>query len=119
MAKEKYVIDKPMIVTLTDAATVTVDASLGRVFRLLTTSGVGATRAIGAPSNPVDGHMILFEITQDGTGSRAVTWNAIFSFPTDIPSPTMTTTANKRDRVGFIYRSDATKWECMAVVKGY
>jgi hypothetical protein len=106
-------------VTLTDASTVTVDASFGNHFRLLTTSGIGATRAMGAPSNPTDGQKIIFEIIQDGSGSRAVTWNSIYTFSTDIPSPTMTTTLNKRDFVGFVYNSTANLWYCLAVSKGY
>lgn len=106
-------------VALTDAATVLVDASKGNYFRLLTTSGIGATRAFGAPSNPLDGQRIVFEIIQDGSGSRAATWNAKYAFSTDIPSPTLTTTASKRDFVGFIYNSTADLWYCLAVVKGF
>jgi hypothetical protein len=106
-------------VTLTDAATVLVDASLGNHFRLLTTSGIGATRSLGAPSNPTDGQKILIEVIQDGTGSRALTYNAVYAFGTDVVSPTLTTTASKRDFLGFAYSGSATKWYCLAVAKGY
>ena len=42
----------PAVVTLTDAATVTVNAAAGNHFRLLTTSGIGATRQLGTPAGP-------------------------------------------------------------------
>lgn len=106
-------------VTLTDASTVAIDASLGNHFRLLTTSGVGATRALGSPTNPTDGQRILIEVTQDATGSRALTYNAIFLWGADVPVPTLSTGANKKDFLGFIYNSSAAKWYGVAVSRGY
>jgi hypothetical protein len=106
-------------VALTDAATVAVNAALGTHFRLLMTSGVGATRAMGAPSNPSDGQKILFEIKQDATGSRAVTWNAVYRFGTLVTQPVITVTASKKDYVGFVYNATDVKWDCLAVSPGY
>lgn len=105
--------------TLTDAATVAIDASLGNHFRLLTTSGVGATRALGAPSNPTDGQKIFIEVIQDATGSRALTYNAIYLWGADVTVPTLSTGANKRDFLGFVYNSTANKWYGIAVARGY
>lgn len=102
-------------VALTDAATIAVDASLGNYFRVT----LGGNRTLGAPSNPSDGQHIIVEVIQDGTGSRTLAYNAIYSFSTDIPSPTLTTTLNKRDFLGFKYNSTADKWYCLAVVKGF
>lgn len=90
----------PAVVTLTDAATVAVDASAGNDFRLLTTSGIGATRAIGAPSNLTDGQAFTITITQDATGGRAVTWNAVYKFG-GAGTPTLTATANGSDVLAF------------------
>jgi hypothetical protein len=107
-------------VTLTDATTVLVDASLGNHFRLTLT---GTPHAMGAPSNPVNGQKILFEIIQDPTtGSRVVTWTSGaggYAFGTDVTSPTLTITANKRDFVGFVYNSTTNLWYCLAVARGY
>lgn len=102
-------------VALTDAATISVDASKGNHFRVT----LGGNRTMGAPSNPTDGQKIIFEVIQDGTGSRTLAWNAAYAFGTDIPSPTLTTTASKRDFVGFVYNSTAALWYCLAVAKGY
>lgn len=105
-------------VTLTDAATIAVDASLGNYFRIT----LGGNRTMGAPTNATDGQKILFEIIQDATGSRTVTWTAGaagFAFGTDVTTPTLTTTANKRDFVGFAYNSVTNLWYCLAVARGY
>jgi hypothetical protein len=70
---------------------------------------IAGNRTMGAPSNPTDGQKITFEIIQDATGSRTITWNAAFSFGT-AGAPTLSTAANKRDLIGFVYSSSASKW---------
>ena len=103
-------------VTLTDAATIAVDASLGNVFDVtLTASG----HTMGAPTNPVNGQRIALRIRQDGTGSRTMSWNAIYRFSTTRPSPTLTTTAAKTDIVEFIYNSQDTKWDVVNIDLGH
>ena len=106
------------VVTLTDAATIAVDASLGNHFKVT----LGGNRTMGVPSNPTDGQKIMFEVIQDGTGSRTITFSGGaggFSFGTDITGVTLTTTANKRDFVGAVYNSTANTWYIVAFVKGY
>ena len=102
-------------VTLTDGATINTDASLAKHFRVT----LGGNRTMAAPTNPTDGQRILYEIIQDATGSRTLTWNAAFAFGTDVTTPTLTTTASKRDFVGFAYNASASKWYCLAVARGY
>jgi hypothetical protein len=57
--------------TITDAATITPDASYG-VQRLVFTSGVGATRALANPTNAAIGRRFFIWAKQDVVGSR--TW---------------------------------------------
>lgn len=102
-------------VALTDATTIAVDASLGNYFRVT----LGGNRTLGNPTNPTDGQHIIVEVIQDGTGSRTLAYDTKYAFSTDIPSPTLTTTLNKRDFLGFKYNSTADKWYCLAVVKGF
>lgn len=107
---------------LVDASTVLVNAALGNFFRLTFTSAIGATRTIGVPSNPTDGQMIMFELKQDTSGSRTVTWSSStggYEWGTDVAVPTLTTTASKTDYVGFIYNSTANVWRGIAVARGY
>lgn len=102
-------------VALTDAATITSNAALGNVF----TVTLGGSRTIANPTNPTDGQKIIFRLKQDGVGSHTVTWDTNFRFSTDIPLPTLTTTAAKTDYIGFIYNATDAKWDCLAVTKGF
>lgn len=109
----------PKIATLTDAATISVDASLGNHFRVTLSTGGGSSRVLGTPTNPTDGQRILLEVIQDSSGARALTYSAAYAFSTGIPQPTLTTTANKRDFIGFVYNATASLWYCVAFVNGF
>lgn len=102
-------------VTLTDAATIATDASLGNRFRVT----LGGNRTLGNPTNPSDGQQCIWEIKQDGTGSRLLTLDTKFRFGTDITGVTLTTTANKTDYLTAIYNSSADKWDVVGFLKGY
>lgn len=91
-------------VTMTDAATITIDAARGSYHRVT----LGGNRTLAAPSNPGDGQRLIVELIQDGTGSRVPVWNAAFVFGTI--TNTLTTTANKRDIFEFVYNMTAAKW---------
>jgi hypothetical protein len=106
-----------VVVDLADAATIATDASLGHRFRVVL--GVGATRALGNPTNPYDGQQITWEIVQDASGNRALTFGSKFAFGTDIPSATLTTTASKRDFLTAQYDLAADKFYVIGFSKGY
>ena len=89
--------------TLTDQATVTWDASTQDVCKLT----LGANRTMAAPTNNTTGQFISILVIQDGTGSRTLTWNAVFEFKDDT-APTLTTTAAKGDV--FVFRYNGSKW---------
>lgn len=99
---------------LTDASTITVNAALGNVF----TVTIASSRTMGAPSNPVNGQHITFLITQGGSGSNTITWNAAYDFGT-AGTPTLTTTLGDTDIIGFIYSSGASKWLCLGSALGF
>jgi hypothetical protein len=106
---------QPPPVALTDAATIATNASLGNYFRVT----LGGNRTLGNPTNPTDGQKIIWELIQDGTGSRTITLDTAFALGTDISAVTLTTTASKRDFLGAVYNSTATKWYVIAFTKGY
>lgn len=81
---------------LTDAASVAWDMSLGGTATLLATGAVGATRAMAAPSNIKTGGRYVLHFTQDGTGGRALTFNAVFKNQGDaatLPAPSQAANA--------------------------
>lgn len=103
------------VVTLTDAATIAVDASLGNIFRVT----LGGNRTLGNPTNSVNGQKIIFEIIQDGTGSRTLAFGTDYAFSADITSITVSTGANKHDFIGAIYNSTLAKWCILAKNLGF
>lgn len=102
-------------ITLTDAATISTDASLGNIFRVT----LGGNRTLGNPSNATDGQMLHFEIKQDGSGGRTLAFDTKFRFSSDLTQPSLSSGANKLDRILFIYRSADDKFDCLAVNKGF
>jgi hypothetical protein len=89
--------------TLTDQSTVTWDASTQDVCKLT----LGGNRTMAAPTNNTTGQFISILVIQDGTGSRTLTWNAVFEFASDT-APTLTTTASLGDV--FVFRYNGSKW---------
>jgi hypothetical protein len=97
-----------VVIGLTDAATILVNAAAGNQL----TVTLAGNRTMGIPSNPIDGQVIIFELKQDATGSRTVTWTSGaggYAFGTG-SAPTLTTTAGATDYVGFRYSAIVGKW---------
>jgi hypothetical protein len=95
----------PQVVALTDASTITVDASKGNVF----TVTLGGNRTLGNPANPAAGQTVHFHVTQDGTGSRTLAYGGSYDFGA-AGAPTLTTTASKTDILGFTYDPNLAAW---------
>ena len=91
-------------VTLTDDTSVDIDADLGAYFYW----NIAGNRTLNAPTNLKDGQAIVLEIKQDATGSRTVTWNAIYDWPGGTP-PTLSTGGNAVDIFTGIYSDTDTK----------
>jgi len=89
--------------TLTDGATIDWNAQSAPVAKIT----LGGNRTLNAPTNGVAGQFISLLVIQDGTGSRTLTWNAVYEFTADT-APTLTTTANYGDL--FTFRYNGAKW---------
>ena len=93
---EGAVIHTPKTYTPAGAATATLDLSLGNNHEITMPAG-NITIAI---SNETNGQYFTVDITQDGIGSRTVTWFSTIKWAGG-SAPTLTTTADKRDSFGF------------------
>jgi len=89
--------------TLTDSTTVSWNALTQTVCKLT----LGGDRTISAPTGGAAGQYISILAIQDSTGSRTITWNAVYEFKDDT-APTLTTTSNKGDI--FTFRYNGSKW---------
>lgn len=91
---------------LTDAATITVDASKGNQLAVT----LGGNRTLGNPSNAVDGQSITIKIKQDATGGRTLAFSSNYRFGY-LVTPLINTAANAVSYLTFIYNSADTKWD--------
>lgn len=91
------------VVTATDGATVTFDLDSGNVQEVT----LGGNRTL-ALSNDADGHKFMIILTQDGTGSRTVTWWSNIEWQ-DGNVPTLATAAGDSDVFGFL-RVSSTRY---------
>lgn len=78
------------------AGTATLDLALGNHHRITLPAG-NITIAL---THATTGQKFLVDITQDSVGSRTVTWFTTIKWAGGV-APTLTTTANKRDTLGF------------------
>jgi hypothetical protein len=105
----------PAVVNLTDAATITVDASLGNDFRVT----IAGNRTMGNPANPTNGEQIIFQVTQGSGGSFTLSWGTSYEFSAEWPQPTLSTAPGLTDLLGFIYNSAKGTWLLAAFVNGF
>ena len=89
--------------TLTDGSSIDWNAATQDVCKVT----LGGNRTLNAPTNPTTGQFISLLVIQDGTGSRTLSFNAIYEFKEDT-APTLTTTASKGDV--FVFRYNGSKW---------
>ena len=89
--------------TLTDASTISWDVQSSPVAKVT----LGASRTLGAATNGVAGQFVSLLVIQDGTGSRTLSFNAVYEFKDDT-APTLTTTASKGDL--FVFRYNGSKF---------
>ena len=88
-------------ITLTDAATIAWDTSLGQT---ATFTFVSSNRTMGAPTNLVNGAFYALAVIQNA-GSNTLTWDTVFKW-TGGSAPTLSTAASAKDY--FVFRSDGT-----------
>jgi len=105
------VANAPVILTFADP--LATNAALGNHFRCTLTNDF----TLSNPTGAVDGQRIIWELIQDGTGSRLITLDTKF-----VAGPftvTLTTTLNKRDFLEVVYSSSADKFYVINFTKGY
>lgn len=93
--------------TLTDGATINWNVATNQVAKVT----LGGNRTMAAPTNLKAGGTYILRVIQDATGSRTITWNAVFKWPGGT-APTLTTTANAIDIITFV--SDGTNMNGVA-----
>lgn len=104
----------PIVDAKTYAASMTFDLSVGEI---------GTVTLTGNPtiafSNGVNGQVYTLRLKQDGTGTRVVTWDSAVRHSVDLPAPALSTAINVTDYLSFRYNSDGSKYDLVAINRGY
>jgi len=95
------------ITALSDGTNISVNLALNNHFSVT----LAGNRTLDNPSNIVAGTSGSFFITQDGTGSRTLSYGSYYDFAGGT-APTLTTTAAKIDRIDYIART-TTSLHCV------
>ena len=95
------------ITALSDGANISVDLSANNHFSVT----LEGNRTLDNPSNIVAGTSGSFFITQDGVGSRTLSYGGYYDFASG-EAPTLTTTAAAVDRIDYIART-TTSLHCV------
>lgn len=90
---------------ITELPTTIIDCTASNAQQLTLTGN----RVMGLPTNPLDGEEIDLIVIQDATGSRTLTWNAVFLFAGGTV-PVLSTTPAAIDRFRMIYNASLAKW---------
>ena len=90
-------------VTLSDGANVAWNTLTSPVAKVT----LAGNRNLSAGSGGVTGQFVSLLVIQDGTGSRTLTFNAVYEFKNDT-APVLTTAANKGDL--FVFRYNGSKY---------
>ena len=98
--------------SISDAATITIDLSAGINFSIVTTSTIGPTRTIANPTNAKAGQTGWISIQQSTTGSNAVTFGANWHFSTG----TVTTVSNTANAIDLIYYTAVSSTYIMTTI---
>lgn len=82
-------------ITLTDEGTINTDASRGSHFKVT----LGGDRTLANPTQTRDGQVLRWEIIQDGTGQRALTYGGHFEFLGGSSTPRLSPTPGAVDLI--------------------
>lgn len=105
------------VVALSIAGTIATDASAGNYFKGTLTGA----HTLGAPTNPVDGQRITYEITNNGSGTATLaldTGAGGFLVPAGVTFA-LSATASAVDVFGAVYSATKSKWLVIPPLKGY
>ncbi len=114
-AEAQYNASLNLFTKLTDtwAASMTIDWDTAFCHRV-TLAGNTTFTFIGGQ----DGAVLILELKQDATGSRTITLPASVRYG-NVSAPTLTTTANKLDRLVFVYDAAADKYDFSNFIYGF
>lgn len=107
----------PRVTTAGDATSITPNTDSADMTYQANTQSAGTLTINADGGTPTNGQRWLLKVKS--TNAQTFSWNAVFVSGSDVTLPTSTTGSSKIDNIGFIYDAVNSKWECVAVARGY
>lgn len=108
----KHNFEKPAISSEASSATPSINVDQADIHRITALAAAITSMTTNLTGTAYHGQKLIVEILDNGT-ARAITWGASFR-STDIGALPTTTTVNKLLRVGLMWDSVDSIWECVA-----
>jgi hypothetical protein len=109
-------VHRPAALTLAYSSTVTINAGQGNIFTIPLAGNV----VLANPLNPTANQEIFVRLIQPASGGPCTaSFGTAFHFSTDLPVPTLTTTASGIDYLKFIYNATTSLWDMVGIVQGF
>lgn len=109
--------NKPRVVAITDATSVTMNANTTDIASQTNTQIAGTLTINAVTGTPFDGQKIIFRL--QSANIQTFSWNGVFVGSSDLSLPPSSTGSNKYDYMGFIYNTTASKWQLLAKNFGF
>ncbi len=105
------------VTTVAYAATVTPNANTTDLLNIGPLTG--ALFLANPTGSPADGQNLRIRLSQDSSGSHAVTFDTGYSFGTDITTALIPTAASKGWEMLFTWDAALSLWRATAIVRGF
>lgn len=96
-------------------ANITLDTATATGFAVV----MGGNTTLLTPTGAVAYKSIILRLTQDGTGSRTLSFNSGWNISNDLLGLTVSSSANATTYIGAIYNEQTLKWDVVSFARGY
>jgi len=104
-------------VSLTDNGTsIATNAALGKAFRV---TALTANVTLSNPTNATDGQTITWEIIQNASAAKTLSFDTKFSFGAEITGCTISTTTSSHDFITVVYNSTTDRFMVRGCLTGF
>jgi hypothetical protein len=100
------------VITITDGYSITIDSNITDIAYQLNTQVTNILTIAAPTGTPINGQKLILKVKC--TNTQTFSWNQIFTGSVDQSLPIATSGNSKYDYMGFIYDSDAIKWQLVA-----
>lgn len=107
----------PRVVAASNATSITPNTDNADITTQANTQGAGTLTINADTGSPANGQKWILRLSS--TSVQTFSWNAQYVGSDDLSLPTTSSSSGKYDYFGFIYNSTSSKWQLLAVVKGF